>query len=305
MKQFFCFARMGLITAALPVCLMAAYPAFSAPAADKARFSPVSSWAISRVAPKNSPAYCTIAAKYDNNAVVTIAQNARGERTLAFDFQRPVFLKDQSYFLTLRVGNLTKSFNLKPASSNAMILRTGRDAAINDAIGEAGFIELNTNGGVYRFDIDNYADAQKQMNLCLDTGDSTPPVLSARPLKTKAVDEVPAVPPVKGAGMSSKVVVSPNADPAEVEAQLRAAIAERAVATGADVRRVSVVKDIADGITAHDGVLRDKRAGVVKAEEWQRYIQSLETIQSQGSFLATGHMVSLVGSMPTQIRGDE
>ncbi|WP_374332249.1 UDP-N-acetylmuramoyl-L-alanine--D-glutamate ligase [Aestuariivirga sp.] len=45
-----------------------------------------------------------------------------------------------------------------------------------------------------------------------------------------------------------------------------AAIAEKAVATGADVRRVSVVKDIADGITAHDGVLRDKRAGVVKAE---------------------------------------
>ncbi|PZF75998.1 UDP-N-acetylmuramoyl-L-alanine--D-glutamate ligase [Aestuariivirga litoralis] len=45
-----------------------------------------------------------------------------------------------------------------------------------------------------------------------------------------------------------------------------AAIAEQVVVTGADVRRVSVVKDLDDGITAHDGVLRDKRAGVVKAE---------------------------------------
>lgn len=45
-----------------------------------------------------------------------------------------------------------------------------------------------------------------------------------------------------------------------------AAIAERVAASGADVRRVSVVKDLADGITAHDGVLRDKRAGEVVAE---------------------------------------
>jgi UDP-N-acetylmuramoylalanine--D-glutamate ligase len=45
-----------------------------------------------------------------------------------------------------------------------------------------------------------------------------------------------------------------------------ASIAEQAVATGADVRRVSVLKDLADGITAHDGVLRDKRSGKVVAE---------------------------------------
>lgn len=45
-----------------------------------------------------------------------------------------------------------------------------------------------------------------------------------------------------------------------------AAIAEKALMTGADLRRVSVVQDLADGITAYDGVLRDKRAGALKAE---------------------------------------
>jgi len=45
-----------------------------------------------------------------------------------------------------------------------------------------------------------------------------------------------------------------------------AAIAERAVSTGADVRRVSVVKDLADGITSYDGVLRDKLGGAVTTE---------------------------------------
>lgn len=44
------------------------------------------------------------------------------------------------------------------------------------------------------------------------------------------------------------------------------AIAERTVATGTDLRRVSVVKDLVDGLTAHDGILRDKRGGTVKAE---------------------------------------
>jgi UDP-N-acetylmuramoylalanine--D-glutamate ligase len=45
-----------------------------------------------------------------------------------------------------------------------------------------------------------------------------------------------------------------------------AAIAEKVQATGADLRRVSVISDVVDGITAHDGVLRDKRANAVAAE---------------------------------------
>ena len=45
-----------------------------------------------------------------------------------------------------------------------------------------------------------------------------------------------------------------------------AAIAERAVATGANLRKVSVLRELADGISAHDGVLRDRRNGVTKAE---------------------------------------
>jgi UDP-N-acetylmuramoylalanine--D-glutamate ligase len=45
-----------------------------------------------------------------------------------------------------------------------------------------------------------------------------------------------------------------------------AAIAGRALATGAEVRRVSVVRDLSDGISAADGVLRDRRNGKLSAE---------------------------------------
>ncbi len=45
-----------------------------------------------------------------------------------------------------------------------------------------------------------------------------------------------------------------------------AAIAEQAIATGADVRKVSVLHELADGIAAPDGVLRETRDGVAVAE---------------------------------------
>ncbi|MFN4142056.1 UDP-N-acetylmuramoyl-L-alanine--D-glutamate ligase [Aestuariivirga sp.] len=45
-----------------------------------------------------------------------------------------------------------------------------------------------------------------------------------------------------------------------------AAVARQARATGADVREVSVTRELADGISAPDGVLSDRRSGVAKAE---------------------------------------
>lgn len=45
-----------------------------------------------------------------------------------------------------------------------------------------------------------------------------------------------------------------------------AAIAERLAATGVRLRRVSVLKDLADGISAPDGVLRDRHQGRIDAE---------------------------------------
>ena len=45
-----------------------------------------------------------------------------------------------------------------------------------------------------------------------------------------------------------------------------ASIADKARRTGADVRKVSVVEGLADGISAFDGILRDRRAGLTKDE---------------------------------------
>ena len=45
-----------------------------------------------------------------------------------------------------------------------------------------------------------------------------------------------------------------------------AAIADKARKTGADVRKVSVIEGLGDGISAFDGILRDRRAGRTRAE---------------------------------------
>jgi len=55
-----------------------------------------------------------------------------------------------------------------------------------------------------------------------------------------------------------------------------AAIADDAVAKGADVRRVSVVRGLADGISAPEGILRDMRNGAVVAEIDLRQMPALK-----------------------------
>jgi UDP-N-acetylmuramoylalanine--D-glutamate ligase len=73
-----------------------------------------------------------------------------------------------------------------------------------------------------------------------------------------------------------------------------AAIADSAAATGTDVRRVSVMTDLADGITAHDGVLRDKRAGAVRAEIDLRAMSALKGRHNwQNACMAYGAAVAL------------
>ncbi len=55
-----------------------------------------------------------------------------------------------------------------------------------------------------------------------------------------------------------------------------AAIADKARKTGADVRKVSVVEGLGDGISAFDGTLRDRRAGRTLAEIDLRVMPSLK-----------------------------
>ena len=72
------------------------------------------------------------------------------------------------------------------------------------------------------------------------------------------------------------------------------AIAERTVATGSDLRRVSVVKDLVDGLTAHDGILRDKRGGAVKAEIDLRAMPALKGRHNwQNACMAYGAAIAL------------
>lgn len=89
-----------------------------------------------------------------------------------------------------------------------------------------------------------------------------------------------------------------------------AAIAERAVATGADVRRVSVLRDLVDGITAHDGVLRDKRAGKTAAEIDLRAMPALKgrhnwqnACMAYGAAAALGVDITTIAAAMTSFPG--
>ena len=80
-----------------------------------------------------------------------------------------------------------------------------------------------------------------------------------------------------------------------------AAIAETVAATGADLRRVSVVRDLSDGISAHDGILRDRRQGRTAAEIDLRGMAALKGRHNwQNACMAYGAAAAL-GVAPDRI----
>ena len=67
-----------------------------------------------------------------------------------------------------------------------------------------------------------------------------------------------------------------------------------AISTGADVRRVSVLHTLENGISAHDGVLRDGRAGRLAAEIDLRGMQALRGAHNwQNACMAYGAAIAL------------
>jgi UDP-N-acetylmuramoylalanine--D-glutamate ligase len=77
----------------------------------------------------------------------------------------------------------------------------------------------------------------------------------------------------------------------------------RPAKTGADLRAVSVVRDLDDGLTAHDGILRDKRKGLVEAEIDLRGMAALKGRHNwQNACMAYGAARALGVDVPSSRR---
>jgi hypothetical protein len=145
------------------------------------------SWAISRVASAAQGSYCTMAQKFGNGTVFTIANNAKGEYSLAFDFQSPKFKAGEPMAVSLKAGSgSTQSFEVSPQTAEAFVIGLGTDKSLIDDAKKNGKIQLDVAGESYTFNTAKFSEAQSELETCMSS--MKPQLREAKAEETQAPD---------------------------------------------------------------------------------------------------------------------
>ena len=163
----------------IALTLTTALTVFTVSIADARTISGVSEWTVNDVKVAQGPSYCTLARQYQENASVTFAKNIKGEGTIAFDFKRDVFRTAKAYTIVLRAGDVTREYTIKPASKSAMVMRTGTDASMFNAMQNTGALDVTIEDEQFTINLDGYRAALAELNACTG-GNVTQPVVVDR-----------------------------------------------------------------------------------------------------------------------------
>lgn len=124
-------------------------------------------WAINRVSSAVSGSYCTMAQKYKDQSVVTIAKNPNGEYSMAFEFVKPVFKAGQSTPVSVRaVGGAAQKFNVTPQTNNLAVIGVGSGDTFIQSIKSSGKVELEVSGQTYGFNTAKISSAIDELSNC-------------------------------------------------------------------------------------------------------------------------------------------
>ncbi len=124
-------------------------------------------WAINRVASAASGSYCTMAQKYSDNSVVTLAKNQAGEYSLAFDFMKPVFTAKTSTVSLRPAGGSAQTFEIAPQSDKVAVVGLGKSESFISALKNSNKLDLETNGQTYTFNTKKFGEASAELSTCL------------------------------------------------------------------------------------------------------------------------------------------
>lgn len=171
---------------------LATMGAGSATAAANQIFAPAGNWVVNRIAPSNGGvAYCTLARRFDGNMIVTLARNTNGESTVAIDFQQPLFQASRTYRVALQAGfGLKREFLTRPATANAMVLRTGQDPEFFAAIAAKSDLSVIFDNGRYAFNIPDFEAGESKLSGCIGTSPAQMPRTPASEPEAAALSEL-------------------------------------------------------------------------------------------------------------------
>ena len=131
---------------------------------------PDGGWAVSRIAAQanGNNSYCAMARRYGRNIILTIARNDQGETSVAIDFQKEIMSKGQNYNITLDAGHgQERSYDVKPVSGKAVVVRLGQDGFFFDALSRSGGMTASIGGESYNFSMPDIDQGQSDVMGCL------------------------------------------------------------------------------------------------------------------------------------------
>lgn len=141
----------------------------SGPVLASGVMKPVTGWSISKVGAENTPGYyCTLARRYDRNAIITVGENVDRDTSIAVEFEEVVFNKDETYAVTIETSDgLRRNFQINPATTKAFIARISNDDQFYNSFWNSRGLLISINGQSYSFKTDDIIDGKGQMQLCL------------------------------------------------------------------------------------------------------------------------------------------
>ena len=226
-------------------------------------FAPATDWSISRIDPKNGGAsYCTLARRFNGNTVITFARNTSGEGTIAVDFQQSLFDPNQTYRIGLQAGDgLKREFMTRPATANAIVLRTGQDPQFFNALSQSNELGVFLDTTRHAFTIPDFGSGTNQLATCI--GDA--PKVTPQAPRNPNVAAVTANAITPAAGNNNK-----NAAESDAVKELRAELNQLRQ------ENAGIVQSLKQG-----GVETTQDAGVSQTAENQELVARLAKLESE------------------------
>ena len=146
-------------------------------------YNPASDWAVTQIDGDGSAGYCALARRFQQNTILTVARNKTDEASIALDFQRPKLNAGQLLPVTLDPGaGQQRNFNITPSSSNALVVRLGKDDAFFAALEKTGYLRAEIGPKSYHFNLADIDAGQSDLRACIASmtqpaaGEETPSI---------------------------------------------------------------------------------------------------------------------------------
>lgn len=157
------------IKSSLTLAAVLGCSALVVPALAQAATAAKTSWAVSRVASISQGSYCTMAQKYDDATVLTLAKNTKGEYSLAVDFQEARFKDGEKQKVSLRAqGGAAQTYSVTPQSDKTAVIGIGKDESLVKQLASGEVLSIEISGKTFDYALSQFAAGQSEMGNCIE-----------------------------------------------------------------------------------------------------------------------------------------